>query len=129
MQYWTIKTFVTTSGKNVVKEWVQNQPKGAQAAIDIRLRHLQTQKLWGMRPYAAKRKGTDCIYEVIINWKKDKYRPLGFFGPKSGEFTLLVGAQEKDWKLVPITSDGIAEMRQKLIMRNKKYAIKYFNDL
>ncbi len=64
-----------------------------------------------------------------MTWKGNQYRPLGFFGPKSGEFTLLVGAQEKNWKLHPKEADKIAELRQQLVMRNEKYAVKYFNDI
>lgn len=129
MKHWTIKTFITTSGKNVIKKWLKNQPIEAQAYINSRLRYLETQKIWNHRPYSAKRKGSNHIYEVIITRNKVQYRPLGFFGANLDEFTLLVGAKERDWKLEPIDADEIAEKRRELILKDGKYAIKYFNDI
>ncbi len=129
MNYWTIKVFSRDGNTRITDKWLKDLPLGAQVEIDRRLRYLQTLKLWG-RPYSAKRKGLkNDIHEVIINWKRDKYRPLGFFYPEHGEFILLVGAQEKDWKLVPITADDIAGDRRKLVLRDRNYAIKYFKDV
>ena len=116
MCYWTIKTFITSSGRNVIKEWVSKQPRGVQARINVRLRMLQTQQHWG-RPYSEKLKGKyNQIYEIIITWNKNQYRPLGFFGPNQGDFTLLVGAKEKGSKFEPKKAPAIADDRRKLVL-------------
>jgi len=128
MKYWTIKTFVTDSGRNVIKEWVKDQPKGAQAEINTRLRFLETQETWG-RPYSAKLKVYDHIHEIRIKWERNQYRPLGFVGPRVGEFILLIGAVEKDSKFEPKNAPSTAEERRKLVLKDEKYAVKYFDDL
>lgn len=129
MKHWIIKVFTTEGGTNVIKKWLKGLPVGAQVEIEARLRYLETQQLWG-RPYSAKRKGAyNDIHEVIIRWNKNQYRPLGFFGPNQKEFTLLVGAQEKDSKLDPISADDIAEKRRKIVLEDSNYAKIYFTEL
>ena len=125
MKYRTIKTFIKPNGETV-KDWVNEQPKGAQAEINTRLRYLETQKIWG-RPYSAKLKGKfNKIHEIIITWNRNQYRPLGFFGSNKGDFTLLIGAKEKDSKFEPKNAPAMAEDRRKLVLKDGKYAIKYF---
>ena len=125
MKHWTIKAFQTASEKNLIKKWLKKQPIGAQAYIDRRLRYLETQKIWE-RPHAAKRKGSKDIYEIIIKWNKNQYRPLGFFNPNQKEFILLIGAKEKNWRLQPRDADKTAEARRKLVMKDRKYIGRYF---
>jgi len=130
MNYWTIKTFTTESGRKPVKDWMAQQPTGAQAAINIRLKYLQTQQVWG-RPDTAKLKGKfKEIHEIRVKWQRNQYRPLGFFGPNNDDFTVLVGATEKGSKFEPKTAPEMADDRRKLVLKDgNKYAVKYFNDI
>lgn len=128
MKHWKIKVFIKDRGTNVIKDWLKDEPKKAQAVINTRLRYMETLQNWG-RPYSAKRKGSGHIHEIIITWNRNQYRPLGFFGPKEGEFTLLVGAKEKDWKLMPKEADAIAEQRRKLILEDGGNIDDYFKEL
>jgi len=125
MNHWKIKVFINNRGTNVIKEWLKDLPKAAQAEIDNRLKYMQTLKTWG-RPYSAKLKGSDHIHEVRIKCQKVQYRPLGFFGPTDGVFTLLVGAREKDSKLEPKNAQKSAEERRELILTNERFIDDYF---
>ncbi|MGD0883576.1 MAG: type II toxin-antitoxin system RelE/ParE family toxin [Thermodesulfovibrionales bacterium] len=129
MIYWRIKVFIKDRGTDVIREWLKDMPRGAQIEVNTRLRYLRTLKTWKGRPLSAKRKGTGDIYEIIISWNKNQYRPLGFFGPKEDEFTLLIGAQEKDWKLEPKNADEIAERRRKLILEGGDNIDDYFKEI
>lgn len=128
MSYWTIKAFKTDRGENAVKNWVEEQPKKAQAAIKVRLRYLATQQIWD-RPHVKKLKGSKHIFEIRVTSIKVQYRPLGFYGPNQKEFTLLIGAIEKDSEFKPKTAIKTAESRRELILKDDSYAIKYFNDI
>lgn len=125
MKYWTIKVYSNNGKVSAFNKWLKTIPKGAQMEINVRLRFLQTQQHWE-RPLAAKLKGVKDIYEIRIKWQKTQYRPLGFFGPNSGDFTLLIGSKEKDRKFVPVDADEIADQRRNFILQGKGYAINYF---
>lgn len=103
-------------------------PKGAQAEINARLRYMENLKIW-VRPHSAKLKGSKHIHEIRIKWQKNQYRPLGFFGPNDNEFTLLIGAVEKDSKFEPKNAIEISEKRYKHIMEDGKYIDDYFKEL
>jgi hypothetical protein len=123
-----IKAFQTDRGENVFKKWVRSQPVNAQAEIKSRLRYLKTLNAWEV-PYVKKLRGTKCLFEIRIKKNNVQYRPLGFYGPDQNEFTLLAGAIEKDSKFQPRTVIQTAETRRKKILKDKRYAIKYFNDI
>jgi hypothetical protein len=125
MKYWTIRTFITDRGINVIKEWINDLPIGAKVEIERRFRYLETQKNWG-RPYSAKLKGFAHIHELRIKWNRTQYRPLGFFGPRPSEFTVLIGAVEKGSKFEPKNAPIIADVRRKLVLENDKHARTYF---
>jgi len=124
MNNWTIKSFITERGVNVIKEWLDGLPIKAQVAIDERIRFLA---LWGYwyRPYANKLKGYDGIWEIIIQSEKAQYRPLGCFGPGNKVFSLLIGAREKGSRFEPKDAPKIAERRKKMIYQNEKYLDEY----
>lgn len=129
MNYWTIKVYSRDGETRITDKWLKSLPVGAQTEITTTLRYLQTQKLWG-RPYSAHLKGKfKQIHEIRIRWDGNQYRPLGFFGPNEGEFTLLIGAIEKGSKFEPKNAPAIANERRKLALREEKHAIKYFQEL
>ena len=110
MNYWVFKVFIKDSGQNVIKKWLKKYPLDIKAGIERRFRYLRTLATWDKRPHSAKRKGSDYIYEIIIKLRGNQYRPLGFFGPNDGEFTLLIGAVEKDQGLEPKDAQENAEL-------------------
>lgn len=125
MNNWTIKTFVTERGTDVIQEWIEDLPIKAQVAIDERIRFLALGNNWH-RPYAHQLKGYDGIWEIIIKSENVQYRPLGCFGPGDKVFSLLIGAREKDNKFVPQNAPKTAEKRKKVIYENEGYLNEYF---
>ena len=78
------------------------------------------------RPYISKLKGSDKIWEIRVEFNNIQYRPLGCLGPKSNEFTLLIGAREKGDRLEPIDAIRIAEERCSLILEHERYTDEYY---
>jgi hypothetical protein len=83
---------------NAIRRWIDEQEKPGRVAIDAQIRYLEVTREWTYREI-KKRKGTKDIYELVIKANKIQYRPLGFYGPEPGQFTILLGAKEKDWEL------------------------------
>lgn len=68
-----------------------------------------------MRPKAArldKNKTFRDYYEIRFQADKVQQRPIGYFGPKSNEFTILLWATEKGNRLLPVGWFDVAERRR-----------------
>lgn len=93
---WTIRCYVSPSGRDMIDDWNRRQSDEVQAAVDVALEYLvqRPRKEW-RRPEFDLLSGK--MREVgEIRFKVDKqYRILGFFGPSRSDFTLLVGASKK----------------------------------
>ena len=120
--------YVDDSGENVISAWMSTISVRAKASINVKLEHIlaQTpQKDWHKSRVAAKRKGEPDLWEVKVYSDNVQWRPLGFFGPKSGTlgtFTLLVGALEKGGKLNPPGATDEAQARKaKVTINPQKY--------
>jgi hypothetical protein len=100
MAEWTILDFVDAAGMNQIRSWIDSLPRAAQAKIDTRLRFLEISGVWPPQ-YVSDRKDCPGIYELRIACSGVQYRPLGFYGPRRREFTLLLGAVEKGGRLEP----------------------------
>jgi hypothetical protein len=111
---WTFKVFVSSSGTNEIKKWLNALPENDQAKIDAKIRYLEITKTWG-RPYTAKLKGYSDLYEIIVFSGRIQYRPIGCYGPNQKEFTILIGAIEKGDKFEPRNAPDTAYARSKLI--------------
>lgn len=84
-------------------DWYDNLDANIRATFDTRLRYLreQEQHKWSM-PYFKLLHGRCCgIGEIRFQVRRIQYRPLGYFGPMNHQFTLLVGAIEKNNRFVP----------------------------
>jgi len=81
------------------------------------------------RPFAAKLQGIKKggnIWEIRINSDRVLYRPLGCFGSKEDEFTLLIGATEKSKGVFePRRATDIAVKNCKLIHQDRRYVGEY----
>jgi hypothetical protein len=125
MSNWKIKTFITARGTDVIQKWLDDLPIKAQVAIDERIRFLATLQHWE-RPFAAKLKGYDDIWEVIVQSERVQYRPLGCFGPGEKVFSLLIGAVEKGNRFEPKDAPTTAEKRKNLVYQNERYLDEYY---
>jgi hypothetical protein len=120
---WTFKGYVNERGHNVIDEWYDSLPLGAQNKLDwiikmIEVRHRADWKAKFFKPY----KGSKDIYEFRFEINKIAYRPLGAFGPGKGEYTLLVGAKKVNNILDPKDAPNIALRRLDTIRDSPKRA-------
>jgi len=125
MKVWSFRVFVSERENREIDGWLDVQPKGAQAKIKKIITYLEITNIWG-RPYVAKRKETDDIWEIIAGFDNIQYRPLGCFGPGRHEFTLLIGAREKGGRLEPINAVEIAKKRRDLVFKDERYSDEYY---
>jgi hypothetical protein len=116
---WSFKVFKTGGGRNIMDEWLEGLPEEDQAAIEARIALLKGIRV-GITHYFDKRKDSNKIFEIRIKGNRVQYRPLGCFGFGRGVFTLLMGAKEKDWKLVPKTAVKTAEERRELALKDQE---------
>jgi hypothetical protein len=90
---WTIRCSSSPRGERLFCEWVAAQPAKFRATLNARLSYLaqQPHTAW-VRPHAdLLHKDCPGITELKVKASMVQYRPLGFFGPRRGEFTFLSG--------------------------------------
>ena len=114
---WSFKVFVSEKGISEIIEWKNKLPKRFRARIDRIVAHLETQKDMRCKWFKHYR---DDIYELRLTHNTIEYRPLGCFGSRENEFTLLVTAEEKGSKLVPRNAFLTAQKRRTLILKENK---------
>lgn len=119
----TFKVFLDERDQDVIRQWMTSvkMPMKCQAKMDRWVRYLEVTRPADWSPELIKPlKGHQGIYELRIDHRNVEYRPLGCFGPNESEFTLLVGAIEKDWKLIPSSAPETAKGRCALIKMAKE---------
>ena len=92
-----------------------------QAGLDVALEYLKARdrRDW-RRPRAAKlakTQGYRDYFEIRFMADHVQQRPIGYFGPSAGVFTILLWATEKGGKLRPADWYDKAERRRALIER------------
>lgn len=94
---WTLRCYVSPTGRDVVEKWYAKQPVAAQAAFDTVLEYLsqRTRDEWGRPDFDQLSGRYRSLGELRFEVANVQYRPLGFFGPDRAEFTILVGATKK----------------------------------
>jgi hypothetical protein len=108
---WAFRDFLDTRGLNVVREWVHTLPTAAQAKIDTIVLLLQGRKVWPPQ-YVSKLRGFAGIWEIRICSCGVQYRPLGCYGPRQKQFTILIGSVEKGGKLPKGDCEAAVERRK-----------------
>src|SRR5665213_1246642 len=114
MSIWTFSDYVSERGTNEIHKWLNSRevPSGAKAKINARIVTLQGFPLFPEQYFSAYR-GYDDIYELRISFSGVQYRPLGCYGPRKREFTLLVGGIEKG--KIPKRLLEVANERRKIV--------------
>ncbi len=107
--------FVTSGGRGAIAEWYEGLGIEAQEEFHARLKRLANLRrhLW-VRPLYAPVK--DGIGKIRFKGEGIQYRPLGWFGPKEGQFTLLFPAEERNSRFNPDDALKQAIQRRKLIL-------------
>jgi hypothetical protein len=127
MNYWIFRHFHNEQGTNLIEAWLAGLPLEDRVKIERRFAYLSAIKdksAWRPPP-ARKLKGTKKgidLYEIRISGNNILYRPIGCFGPKEDEFTVLIGAIEMSKGVFePRRAVDIATKRFKLIHQDRRY--------
>ena len=115
---WTIYEFLDNRGDGVIEVWIKREriPMSIKARLDVKLKLLQ-QAGPDLSPGLLVSLG-GSIYKLRVCAMNVELRPMLCRGPFSNEneFTLLVGATERDLELVPRDAEERAkENRETLI--------------
>lgn len=113
---WKLFYYIDAKGKNAFKEWMSGLDVQLRAKLDMKLDMLMK---YGsdLPPQLLSDTSSPHIKKIRINGRV-ALRPMLCRGPidMKNEFTLLLGATEKDRKLIPSNADKLAEaIRQKII--------------
>jgi hypothetical protein len=93
---WKFRTYTSPAGRNDVQKAIAKARAAVITHFSVAVRYLaNTPKIDWKEPDAKKLTGVKDIYEIRFKAEKKQYRPLGFFGPRPGEFTITVWATHK----------------------------------
>lgn len=108
--------FVSLSGRSDVQEGVDTATDSVRAAFEVTLRYLVNapRNGWSM-PNAKQLQGFRDIHEIRFQEDNTQWRPLGFFGPAQGEFTITVWCSKKQNRYYPQNALSSADSRRKQI--------------
>ena len=100
---WTFWGFRTGPNQDVITDWYKERTPETRAKFDQRIRVLRNQppQHW-RRPWIDKlERQCEGLWEIRFKADRIQWRPLGFFGPGNGQFTILLFAKEKGNRFVP----------------------------
>lgn len=94
---WTIRCYVSPTGRDMIDDWYSRQPEGVQGALDVALEYLvqRPRNEWRRPEFDLLSGKMRAIGEIRLKVDNKQYRILGFFGPGRSDFTLLVGSTKK----------------------------------
>lgn len=116
---WKFKVFVSINNVCDFEKWFDTQIPEDRAKIGIFIDRLLITEVWSSK-HVRPLSGHSKISELVIKGKKVQLRPLGCFGPRRKEFTLLLGAKEKNNHFIPKDAPERADERQKLVMSDRE---------
>jgi hypothetical protein len=107
-------------GRNDIKSWMLEQEKRQRGQVNLKLDML---RMYGNDVGSnVLLRMSATIFKLKGKTKGVQLRPMLCRGPidDDGEFTILIGAREIDWKLVPIDAVEKAERRREEVIENPK---------
>lgn len=116
---WVFRTYVSATGRRDVQKQIDALGPAVLEHFLARVRYLaNTSKVDWHEPQAKKLSGIEEIYEIRFK-SAIQYRPLGFFGPRPEEFTILVWASKKGSVWNPAEAIETAAQRRKAILKRE----------
>ena len=94
MSLWTFYDFRDTRGVNLVRQWLDSLPPRAAAKINTRLLFMRAIQVWPEQ-YVSALVGWPGLVELRVGSSGNQYRPIGFYGPRRHDFTIVLGSIEK----------------------------------
>lgn len=123
---WSFLEFTEVDGMAPFSSvWMMQQPEGAQAAIDTRILIMKSlDKLQWSQKWISSYTGYAKLFELRIPHNKVQYRPLGCYGPDQREFTILIGAIERNSR-IPKSTLKVAMSRMQLVLTDRRWVREY----
>jgi hypothetical protein len=126
---WEFYDFVSERGTNEIQQWSTAQGPTLKARLNALIRHLETlERVFSRADNVAQlRKPGPChgcgLIELTITIGKVQYRPIGCYGPRPREITLLIGAIEKGDDFEPRDACVRAVNRKNLVLSDRRYIV------
>lgn len=116
---WCLHDHKSSSGRREVRQYYDDSRIEVQAAFDVAWEYLEVQprEQW-QRPKAHrmnKSKLFKDFFEIRLFANQLQHRPIGYFGPVRGKFTLLIWATEKGNRIDPASWDATSKARMDAI--------------
>jgi hypothetical protein len=118
MPLWTFFDYVEKSGRNRIRQWLDDIPEDDSATIDYRLTQMAAMRHWPEK-WISKYTTTE-LFEFRIKGRV-QYRPLGVYWGKL-RYVLLAGAIEKGGK-IPKSDVEAAERRLSDLRKDPSHAV------
>lgn len=123
---WSFLEFIDEDGVAPFSSvWMMQQPEEAQAAIDTRILIMKSldRPQWSQK-WMSSYTGYVKLFELRIPHNKVQYRPLGCYGPAQREFTILIGAIERNSR-IPKSTLNVAMSRMQLVLNDRRWVREY----
>lgn len=119
---WTFLDYVSSSGSNQIKAWLESLPVGARKLVRAELAAIliiaSPQKL--LRPPRFESLQGVPMFEIKFKLKNIQYRILACYGPDRRQVTLLAGAIEKNNRYRPPNVFDTAARRRDQILSGRR---------
>ncbi|MCY0389602.1 hypothetical protein OVY01_20865 [Robbsia sp. Bb-Pol-6] len=129
LKIWRLHDHQSPTGRRDVRSYYDRQPGNVQAAFDFHWEALEVRlkERW-VRDAAAKltpekKNGFRDFYEFRFFEGQLQQRPIGFFGPVPGVFTLLIWATEKGNQFIPVEALATCEKRMNSILSGASQSV------
>jgi hypothetical protein len=122
MAEWVFRCFLSTHGRDLIDQWIEDLPKKARARFFDVITALRDQPrdLWTRPDFAPLRPPCGGLGEIRFDCAGVEYRALGFFASEVGVFTLVYGAIEKGGEFKPPDTCKTAQQRKKLALAHRE---------
>jgi hypothetical protein len=121
---WKFNVFVSSTGSTALQKTIDEQDVVVIQQFKARVRYLaNTPRIDWKTPHALKLQGVKDIYEIRFSANGVQFRPFGFFGPGSNEFTILVWATHKQKIYDPNDAIKTAERRRKAVETGSAFCV------
>jgi phage-related protein len=120
MALWTFLDYVEKSGRNPIREWLDDLSDEDRAKIDYRLIQMAAMRPPWPEKWVSKYQATD-LFEFRITGNRVQHRPLGVYWGKL-RYVLLKGAMEKGDK-IPRADIETAQERLNNLRRDPTHVV------
>ena len=123
MPRWVFYCFLSEHGRDVIDDWYTGVSVGVQVRFRTILQHLRDTPRLQWNPnlvYPITGERYRGLYEIRFQVRNVLHRPLGFFGPDRGHFTLLMPAREQGNQFIPRNALETARERMQIVMNDRR---------